>query len=348
MTPQAAPPAASSRWRALLPTLLDLVIPTAGYFLLHWAGLSDVWALTIAGSATGVNALVHTIRRGRLDVLGLLVVAEIAVSVVLVVVTADPRLILVRPAVYLAVAGLVNLVSWLATFPESTQPLASLPVHLDRATVRAACLDAPRSPAAARHAFLVVMAWGYGTVGYGPWRTARILQESSRAPDRLAKVAQHLTHRGALDAYGLLGGGCRLRGLGPAFGTKYLSFCPQSAAGPQALILDRLVADWLAEYVDVRLDPISWAPRTYRRYLELVSSWADAIGVKCEEIEWCIFAGVPQLAGTWPCLICSELRECLDVGVRPCAHELMFSPVSASCAHPATELERPTQSELTI
>ena len=117
MTTQVAPSAAASRWRALLPTLLDLVIPTAGYFLLHWAGLSDVWALTIAGSATGVNALVHTIRRGRLDILGLLVVAEIAVSVVLVVVTADPRLILVRPAVYLAVAGLVNLVSCFAGRP---------------------------------------------------------------------------------------------------------------------------------------------------------------------------------------------------------------------------------------
>jgi hypothetical protein len=119
MTTQAAPPAATSRLRALLPTLLDLVIPTAGYFLLHWAGLSDVWALTIAGSATGVNALVHTIRRGRLDVLGLLVVAEIGVSVVLVVVTADPRLILARSAVYLAVAGLVNLVSCFAGRPLS-------------------------------------------------------------------------------------------------------------------------------------------------------------------------------------------------------------------------------------
>ncbi|HEY4791506.1 MAG TPA: VC0807 family protein [Actinomycetes bacterium] len=117
MTTQAAPPAPTSRLRALLPTLLDLVIPTAGYFLLHWAGLPDVWALTIAGSATGVNALINTIRRGRLDVLGLLVVAEIAVSVVLVVVTADPRLILVRPAVYLAVAGVVNLVSCFAGRP---------------------------------------------------------------------------------------------------------------------------------------------------------------------------------------------------------------------------------------
>lgn len=119
MTTQAAPPAATSRWRALLPTLLDLVIPTAGYFLLHWAGLPDIWALTIAGAATGVNALVNTIRRGRLDALGLLVVAEVGVSVVLLAVTADPRLILVRPAVYLAVAGVVNLVSCFAGRPLS-------------------------------------------------------------------------------------------------------------------------------------------------------------------------------------------------------------------------------------
>ena len=114
-----ASPAATSRRRTLLPILLDLVIPTAGYFVLHWAGLSDVWALTIAGSATAVNALLTTVRRGRLDALGLLVVAEIAVSVALVASTGDPRLILARPAVYLAVAGVVNLVSCFAGRPLS-------------------------------------------------------------------------------------------------------------------------------------------------------------------------------------------------------------------------------------
>jgi intracellular septation protein A len=93
-----------------------------------------VWALTIAGSATGVNALVHTIRWGRLDVLGLLVAAEIAVSIVLVVITADPRLILVRPTVYLAVAGLVNLVSCFAGRPLSYT--ASTP-HGDQGRPRA-------------------------------------------------------------------------------------------------------------------------------------------------------------------------------------------------------------------
>jgi hypothetical protein len=90
MTTRAASPPATSRWRVLLPTLLDLVIPTAGYFLLHGAGLADIWALTIAGAATAVNAAVTAVRRGRLDALGLLIAAEIAVSVALVVVTEDP------------------------------------------------------------------------------------------------------------------------------------------------------------------------------------------------------------------------------------------------------------------
>ena len=119
MKRQPAPPAAATRLRALLPILLDLVIPTAGYFLLHWAGLSDVWALTVAGSATAVNAAVTTVRRGRLDALGLLVVAEIAVSVALAASTGDPRLVLARPAVYLAVAGVVNLISCVAGRPLS-------------------------------------------------------------------------------------------------------------------------------------------------------------------------------------------------------------------------------------
>jgi hypothetical protein len=35
MPTRPAPSPATGRWRALLPTLLDLVIPTAGYFLLH-------------------------------------------------------------------------------------------------------------------------------------------------------------------------------------------------------------------------------------------------------------------------------------------------------------------------
>jgi hypothetical protein len=129
----------------------------------------------------------------------------------------------------------------------------------------------------------------YGTVGYGAWRTASILQAHNHAPDRLAKVAQGLAERSALDAYSLLGGACRLRGLGPAFGTKYLYFCAQPATGPRALILDRLVARWLARNAGVSLNPGFWSSKTYGRYLELLGSWAEALGSTPDEVEMCIF-----------------------------------------------------------
>jgi hypothetical protein len=95
-----------SRLRAVMPLLLDLVIPAGGYFLLHAAGVSDFWALTVAGSVTALNAVLNTVRRRRLDALGLLVIAELGLTLVLMVATHDPRLVLVRPAFYLALAAL--------------------------------------------------------------------------------------------------------------------------------------------------------------------------------------------------------------------------------------------------
>jgi hypothetical protein len=177
---------------------------------------------------------------------------------------------------------------WLARFPECGDLLTSLPDRLDRGRVRAECWDAASSPAAAWQAFIVVMVWGYGTVGYGPWRTARILQDTSEARERLASVAQHLAEAGALDAYGRLAGDWRLRWLGPAFGTKYLYFCPQRV-GPSALILDRLVAQWLTQNARITFCPGGWSSRTYGRYLDLIGSWAAVLGVPADEVEQCIF-----------------------------------------------------------
>ena len=91
--------------RAALPTLLDIVIPIAGYYILSRCGVSDFWALTLSGGATAVWALVNTLRRGRLDGIGTLVVAEIALSVVLLVVTRDPRIVLLKPSFATALAG---------------------------------------------------------------------------------------------------------------------------------------------------------------------------------------------------------------------------------------------------
>jgi hypothetical protein len=102
---------------AVLPVVLDLIVPTIGYYVLHAAGLSDVWALTIAGSASAVMTLGNTIRRRRLDLLGALIVLELAVSVFLAFSTHDPKLVLARASLYLAIAGLFFLSTAIAGRP---------------------------------------------------------------------------------------------------------------------------------------------------------------------------------------------------------------------------------------
>jgi hypothetical protein len=96
---------------AALPYLLDFVVPLAAYYALTAAGLSSFWSLTIGGALTGVISVVVAIRRGKLDGLGLLVIAEIALGLVLIVTTRDPRLVLARSSLYLALAGIWVLAS---------------------------------------------------------------------------------------------------------------------------------------------------------------------------------------------------------------------------------------------
>jgi intracellular septation protein A len=95
----------------MVPLLLDVVVPTVGYFVLHAAGLSDFWALAVAGSATALVTVVNTVKRRRLDALGVLVVIEIALSVALLFVTRDPRILLVKPSFFVAVGGIFCLVT---------------------------------------------------------------------------------------------------------------------------------------------------------------------------------------------------------------------------------------------
>jgi hypothetical protein len=116
------------RLAAFIPVILDLVIPTLGYFVLHALGMSDVWALTVAGSAAAVTTVVNTIRSRKIDLIGALVVAELAASVALAAWTDNPRLVLARAALQLAIGGGVLIWSGLAgrplTYP-GAKPMAT-------------------------------------------------------------------------------------------------------------------------------------------------------------------------------------------------------------------------------
>jgi hypothetical protein len=89
----------------VLPYLLDLIVPIVVFYALSKAGVSDFWALTAGGVLTLVVTAVNTFRHGKLDSLGLLVVLELALSVVLTFAVHNARLVLARPSLYIAVAA---------------------------------------------------------------------------------------------------------------------------------------------------------------------------------------------------------------------------------------------------
>jgi len=110
--PDGAGPTPDRRRRlaAFLPLAIDVVVPTALYLLLTELGATPVWALSVAGAATAVTTVIATVRRGRLDGVGVLVVVEIAISLGLLLLTADPRLLLLKPSIYtLITAGYLYL-----------------------------------------------------------------------------------------------------------------------------------------------------------------------------------------------------------------------------------------------
>jgi hypothetical protein len=179
---------------------------------------------------------------------------------------------------------------WLDRFAGHAVALTRLPDGLDRAAVALACENADASPEVAEEAFLAVMAWGYGRTGYGPYRVGRVLSQNRRAGERLREVAATLWSDGAVAAYRRLASynDCRLRFLGPAFGTKFLALCSTDASRP-ALILDGLVSAWLERNVGQHFDPVPWDASVYQRYLQQMYEWADALDVRPDDLEFLVF-----------------------------------------------------------
>jgi hypothetical protein len=188
---------------------------------------------------------------------------------------------------------------WIDAFPQQCQLLQGLPDAVDRAAIRAAARQAADGPTQAVDAFVAAMVWGYGRVGYGPWRTRRVLHATPDAAASLATAARIVATDGGLAAYEALSGSLRLRYLGPAFGTKFLYFVPHRSDS-SALILDRLVARWLNRNIDARINALYWAPATYRYYVALLSEWARQLDVTPDTIEERIFvASATEAGGQW-------------------------------------------------
>jgi hypothetical protein len=124
--------------------------------------------------------------------------------------------------------------------------------------------------------FLAAMAWGWGSVGYGPTRVKAVLSQPG-AMNRLAAIVDTVRNRGAGEGWTALLAEHKVPGLGMAFGTKLLYFagyrvCPSL----RPLILDARVRAALQAAAP---GTVPGTGRTvwrddYLRYLKLANAWA--------------------------------------------------------------------------
>ncbi|MEV1330900.1 hypothetical protein AB0J20_15130 [Micromonospora costi] len=158
-----------------------------------------------------------------------------------------------------------------------------------------------------RQLLSAVLMWGYGPIGYGPWRAARSLEAD---PDgtRLAYALEGLRapavpHEDVLRAaYQRLRDprGSRLPRLGPSMVTKLLYFAgyrrgPVAAgAGLQPLILDTVVARGLPAEAGVRRES-GWVAEEWLAYLRWAADQARRRGIDPEQVEMTVLHG--QLTG---------------------------------------------------
>jgi hypothetical protein len=163
----------------LLPYALDIVVPLVSYATLRALGVGTFWALVVSGLLTAVTTAVNTIRRRRLDRLGALVLFEVALGVVLDFVIRDPRLMLARGSLYLAIGALWMLVNAFTTRPltvDAAKPMAAK--HGARATAAYEWCAANSRPFLGIHRALSLV-WSAAFLAYAVLRVVIIYSASS-------------------------------------------------------------------------------------------------------------------------------------------------------------------------
>ena len=146
------------------------------------------------------------------------------------------------------------------------------------------------SSAGFRSAFLAVMIWGYGDVGYGPHRVRQMF--ASEGFDETLRTVKAMCDAGqALAAYKNLRDS-RIRQLGPSFSSKVLTFFHQPESAPA--ILDSVIAKWLNKNAPgalgiERVSTDSWSLSTYQRYVEWMDCTASKYGLPASSLEYLVF-----------------------------------------------------------
>ena len=174
--------------------------------------------------------------------------------------------------------------------------LDALPETVDRDSTRIA-VQSRLSSDQFIGAFVAAMVWGYGTTGYGPARTERVLtgaySHGTLRPVVEVSLRQSVTiarDQGSVAAYRYLNNEGHIPYLGPAFFTKWLYFITATAGvtDPEAApILDAQVIRWLRSHSELHLKPGLTAD--YERYIVTLRAWGTRHGLSPAQVEREIF-----------------------------------------------------------
>lgn len=179
---------------------------------------------------------------------------------------------------------------WIERAPDYADVIAELPPQLDRTSVREFCDRQPLDDSGALGIFIASQIWGYGRVGYGPFRLSEALAAPTLATT-LSSSRALLGEARPVDAFRELCVRHELPWVGTAFGTKFLHFADPNGS---ALILDSVVAGWLKEHAGLNFRCLR-SEQEYATWLELAVAWADETGTTPERIELLVFSdGLPE------------------------------------------------------
>jgi hypothetical protein len=188
--------------------------------------------------------------------------------------------------------------------PDLVALAGRFPTQLSRADLATLATEAYSDAGLQRRLFLATMIWGYGTVGYGSWRTARMLGDA-RLPVVLGRAFAAVAKGDLLTSYDCM----TIQRCGPAFITKFLYALGLGVAAQRMiaetpllpLVLDSRVTKSLglldkdgdivlSDYVILgRSGSVSYSGRGWLRYVRTMDSWAREIGCRADALEMLLF-----------------------------------------------------------
>ena len=177
--------------------------------------------------------------------------------------------------------------NWIRDIPTERSFIENLSVELSRGYLRA-IHDLKKSKTS--EIFVASMIWGYGDLGYGSYRVKKMFSTPG-FQEKIDKSYELASTGRVLEAYEFLSKN-RIRQLGPAFGTKWLSFA--SPSEEPAPIYDSFIALWVdkfakQDFAGVTTSSVVWNKRTYGAYFEWIQKNSVAFRVKPDDLELVIF-----------------------------------------------------------